>query len=54
LVGPDGQICFEDKLENALEGQASGHQSYLIRASHNAVAEAAGKGSALDWVDGWD
>jgi hypothetical protein len=44
----------EDKLENGIEGKASGHKTYLIRSSHNAAAEAAEKGSDLVWVDGWD
>jgi hypothetical protein len=46
-------LWVEDKFENALVGQASGHRSYLIRASHNAGYDAAGKGPNLDWVDGW-
>lgn len=46
-------VWIEDKFENALDGLEAGHKTYLIRSSHNAVHEAAGKTEGLICVDGW-
>lgn len=43
----------EDKFENAIAGVETGHQTYLIRASHNQHREADTVLPGLRWVDGW-
>lgn len=47
-------IWVEDNHANALTGVELGHETFIIRRSHNRTIEETCKRAELIWVDGWD
>jgi len=48
-----GVAWIEDNRKNALLGAEIGHDTYLIRTSHNVRHEALSQHPRMTWVDGW-